>query len=149
MHFQHQTGKTHKEAIFPLSIILRGKLAVVILTTIPTGFVFILVLIFLPERFQIVQLNDPIAAGVHLLPLLCSVAVGSAICGLANIRKNNTFWTLTIGSAFILQGCGLLSTAENSFQVPHREFGYQVIFGFGVGFVFATASIIVSWKYWR
>lgn len=35
------------------------------------------VLINLPQRFQIVNGNRPIDAGVHLLPMLCSAAVGA------------------------------------------------------------------------
>jgi len=41
-----------------------------------TGFPFFVALINLPQRFQIVNGDTPIMAGVHLLPLLCSMAFG-------------------------------------------------------------------------
>ena len=41
-----------------------------------TGFPYFIAIINLPQRFQIVNGNSPIEAGVRLLPLLCSMALG-------------------------------------------------------------------------
>ena len=41
-----------------------------------TGFPYLIAVINLPQRFQIVNRETPLMAGVHLLPLLCSMAFG-------------------------------------------------------------------------
>lgn len=41
-----------------------------------TGFPYFIAIINLPQRFQIVNGKSPIQAGVRLLPLLCSMALG-------------------------------------------------------------------------
>ena len=41
-----------------------------------TGYPYLVVIINLPQRFQIVNSDTPVMAGVHLLPLLCSMALG-------------------------------------------------------------------------
>lgn len=46
-----------------------------------TGFPFFVVIINLPLRFQIVNGDSPIMAGVHLLPMLGTSAVGKPTLG--------------------------------------------------------------------
>nr|POE88313.1 efflux pump fus6 [Quercus suber] len=142
LHRRCQAGKSNREGIFPLSVVVRGKMAVVIITTFLTGFSFILVLIYLPERFQVVQLKSPVRAGISMLPMLCCTAIGSALGGLASSKKNLTFWTLTIGNAFVLLGCGLFTTVQISFEIPAHEYAYEVFFGLGVGMTFSTATVM-------
>ena len=45
-------------------------------TVFLTGFPWFITIINLPQRFQIVNGNTPIKAGLQLLPLLCSMALG-------------------------------------------------------------------------
>ena len=41
-----------------------------------TGFPYFIAIIHLPYRFQLVNGDSPIGAGVKLLPMLCSTAFG-------------------------------------------------------------------------
>lgn len=43
-----------------------------------TGFPYFITIINLPQRFQIVNGDTPLMAGVHLLPLLASMALGKS-----------------------------------------------------------------------
>lgn len=44
-----------------------------------TGFPYYVAIINLPQRFQVVNGDSPIMAGVHLLPLLCAMAFGKIL----------------------------------------------------------------------
>lgn len=44
-----------------------------------TGFPYFIAIINLPQRFQIVNGDSPIMAGVHLMPLLCAMALGGSL----------------------------------------------------------------------
>lgn len=109
-----------------------------------TGFPLFLTLIQLPERFQIVNNTSPIGAGVRLMPLLFASAFGSSFAGFCSSRKNNTFWTLLGASSLMLIGCGLMSSVSSSASVQPSIYGYQVIFGLGIGMTFSTVIILVS-----
>ena len=109
-----------------------------------TGFPLFLTIIQLPERFQIVDDTSPIGAGVRLMPLLFASAFGSSVAGFISSRKNNTFYTLVAASSLVLLGCGLLSTTSDAFSVGSAIYGYQVIFGLGIGMTFSTVIMLVS-----
>ena len=69
-----------------------------------SGFVFYVAVINLPQRFQIVDQDSPVVAGVKLLPMMVASAVGSLTGGAVNRKRNFTPFTLMAGSAFQLLG---------------------------------------------
>ena len=101
-------------------------------------------IIAIPERFQIVNGLSATDAGIRLMPLLFSSALGSTIGGLLSSKRNRTFFTLTFASSLMVVGCGLLSTSSNGLAIENTLYGYQVIFGFGLGMTFTTVTIIAS-----
>ena len=113
-------------------------------STLLTGFPLFLTIIAIPERYQIVNDASAITAGVRLMPLLFSSAFGSTVGGLASSRKNMTFYTLTVASCLMVVGCALLSTATDTSYVEPALYGFQVIFGLGIGMTFTTVTIIAS-----
>ena len=78
------------------------------------------------------------------MPLLFSSALGSTIGGFLSSKRNRTFFTLTFASCLMVLGCGLLSTASDGLAIENSIYGYQVIFGFGLGMTFTTVTIIAS-----
>ena len=109
-----------------------------------TGFPLFLTIIDLPQRYQIVDDKSSTSAGIRLMPLLFSSAFGSTFGGLCNRRKNTTFYTLTAASCLMLIGCGLLSTAPVNTSIEPSLYGFQVVFGVGLGMTFSTATIIAT-----
>ena len=109
-----------------------------------TGFPLFLTIIAIPERFQIVNAQSATNAGVRLMPLLFSSAFGSTFGGLLSRRKNRTFFTLMLASSLMLVGCGLLSTTSDGFDLQPALYGYQVVFGLGLGMTFTTVTIVAS-----
>ena len=78
------------------------------------------------------------------MPLLFASAAGSTIGGLLSRKRNRTFFTLFTASCLMVLGCGLLSTASEGLAIDNALYGYQVIFGFGLGMTFTTVTIIAS-----
>lgn len=101
-------------------------------------------IIILPERFQIVNGDDSLMAGIHLLPQLGACAFGSFLAGAISSKRNNTSITLIISSCLQLIGLGLLSTLSSVSTAIEAQYGYQTIFGLGIGLSFASATILTS-----
>jgi hypothetical protein len=99
-------------------------------------------IISLPQRFQVVNNESPISAGLHCLPLLLSSAVGAGAGGAAMTKKNFSFWVLLASNVSQVLGTGLLSSIPNSEVVLARTYGFEVIMGFGIGLSVVSLMII-------
>ena len=123
-----------------------------------TGFPYFVAIINLPQRFQVVNGDSPIMAGIHLMPLLCSMAFGKTLSaairslspnirlggfvgGAASSKKNFTSPTLIFATCLILLGCGLCSRLGGSREFYTPTYGYQVILGLGVGLTFSSGTL--------
>lgn len=111
-----------------------------------TGFVYYVAVINLPQRFQIVDGDSPIIAGVKLLPLMVSSAVGSVTAGTINGRWNVTSYTLIIACAFQVLGYGLMITLGDAAPTPTRQFGFQVFLGLGFGLAVTVVTMMGQWN---
>jgi MFS family permease len=128
--------------MFPLRLIKRRVYMSYVLITMMTGFPYFIVIYALPLRFQVVNGKSPLAAGVSLLPMLGSVAIGSTIGGAVNGKKNRICQTLFIGSCFLLIGSTLFATLlSNSVEIQPRVYGFQVFVGLGFGLTVSTVSL--------
>lgn len=99
-------------------------------------------IISLPQRFQVVNNETPISAGLHCLPFLLSAAVGSGAAGAAMTKKNVSFWVLLASNAFQVLGTGLLSAIPSSESFLARTYGFEVIMGIGIGFSLVSLMLI-------
>ncbi len=109
-----------------------------------TGFVYYIAVINLPQRFQIVDGDSPILAGVKLLPMLASSATASLISGAINVRRNFNAETLILASAFQLLGYGLLTTLGDSYPTPVSVYGFEVFIGLGFGAASTISTLLVN-----
>ncbi|KAG6013265.1 hypothetical protein E4U43_007407 [Claviceps pusilla] len=105
VHLAHKRYH-HIEPIFPIHLIGKRVYAAGLLVTLFTGFPYICFSIILPERFQMVNNQNPLMAGVRILPML---------------------------SAF----------SGNS-ETAMAQYGFQAIFGLGVGLSFSAATIMTN-----
>lgn len=83
-------------------------------------------------------------AGVRILPMLSACAVGSFLGGAISSKKNNTSYTLVAASCLQLLGVGLMTTVSGDSAKAAAQYGYQVIFGLGVGLSFSAATIMTN-----
>lgn len=139
------SGNVHRlRAIFPFTIALTRPIGPAIVLILLTGFPYFVAIINLPQRFQVVNGDSPIMAGVHLLPLLCAMAFGSFLGGAVSSKKNFTSPTLVFAACLILLGCGLLSTLGGGKEFYKPTYGYELILGFGVGLSFSSATFLAN-----
>lgn len=113
-------------------------------STLCTGFSHLLVLFNLPLRFQVVNLDSPKMAGIHIVPFLGAVAFGSTFGGGASAKENQTFFTFMLAAIFILIGTGLLSTLGDGMAIEGKNYGYQVLFGIGTGMTMSSVTLMAN-----
>jgi cyanate permease len=112
--------------------------------TFLAGFNYYIAVVNLPQRFQIVDGDSPVAAGVKLLPLMISSAASSIAAGAINRRRNLHSYTVIVASALQLLGYGLMTTLGDSEPTPQRQFGFQVLLGAGFGPAISIVTQIVQ-----
>ncbi|KAK8000160.1 major facilitator superfamily domain-containing protein [Apiospora arundinis] len=124
-------------------VALRPYMASLIFTML-TGYIYLSIIIILPERFQIINEQNSLMAGVHLLPMLGACAFGSFLAGAVSSKQNKTSVTLIAAACLQFLGVGLLSTFSDIDSSVQAQYGYQAIFGLGVGLTFAAATMLTS-----
>ncbi|KAH7157524.1 major facilitator superfamily domain-containing protein, partial [Dactylonectria estremocensis] len=132
------------EPIFPIRLMLRRVYSAGLLVTMFTGFPYISLSVVIPERFQVVNQEGVLMAGLHILPLLGACAVGAFLGGAISSKKNNTSVTIFGASCLQLLGIGLMSMLSDPDANVKAQYGFQVIFGLGVGLSFSAATIMTS-----
>jgi hypothetical protein len=128
-------------AIFPVRLMKRRVYMAYVFSGMIIGFPFYTVIYALPLRLQVVNGKSPLMAGVTILPMLCSSAIGSVIGGAVNGKKNNTYISLFAGSSLMMLATGLFSTLAPSVKIPPSLYGFQVLAGLGAGLCISTVSL--------
>ena len=128
--------------LLPPQLMRRRVYAAGVLCTITTGFVYFSVIYSLPIHFQIVYQKSALAAGIALLPMLGSAAIGSMLGGvLSGGKRNNIFPVNMAAVALMALGSGLLSTVS-SLAVQTKVYGFQVLIGLGFGLSISSITML-------
>ncbi|XDG09963.1 hypothetical protein ABKA04_009578 [Annulohypoxylon sp. FPYF3050] len=133
-------------AALPLRLLRNHVYAAAVLNTLLTGFPYLLIIYAFPLRLQIVNGQDSLLAGVMLLPMLGSSAIGSVVSGAINGKGDRTFELQTVASSFLVLGCGLLSTLSSSSTLEPKALGFLVFVGLGFGIIVSTSTIVAMVK---
>lgn len=136
----------HIAPVFPVRLFSNRVYMAGLAVTLLTGFPFVPLTVIIPERFQIVYRNQPLTAGVHLLPMLGACALGSFLSGAICNKRNHTSFILMTAAALQLLGLGLMSTLKGPDADIRASYGFQTIFGLGTGLVFSAATILAAVK---
>ncbi|KAM0185304.1 hypothetical protein ACHAPC_005164 [Botrytis cinerea] len=107
-----------------------------------TGGVYVAIF-FLPVWFQDVRGRSPLSSGELLTPLIAGYVVASILAG--GITSGFKYYNpaMIIGTALSIAGATLLTTV-NLHSSTARIVGYQLVYGFGVGFGFGQPIYIVQ-----
>ncbi|KAK0729936.1 hypothetical protein B0H67DRAFT_596224 [Lasiosphaeris hirsuta] len=132
------------QPIFPLRLAKGRVYLSSLIVTFLTGFVYISLVIKIPERFQINFGDNALWAGIHLLPMLGACAFGSFMGGGISRKNNLTSQTLVIGSSLQTLGIGLAFGFTRSDIHVSLLLGFTAIYGFGVGLCFAASTMIAA-----
>lgn len=98
----------------------------------------------IPLRAEIVNLYSAIKSAILLLPLMAGTAFGSAAGGAISSKKNLTFYTLIVASAFMMVGSGLFTTIPSGFEPAAKQWGFEALLGLGVGMNLSTSTLMTS-----
>ncbi|KAI0874139.1 major facilitator superfamily transporter [Hypoxylon argillaceum] len=131
-------------AALPMSLLRNRVYALAVLNTMFLGFPYILIVYAFPLRCQVVNGKDALIAGVMLLPMLGSSAIGSAVSGRVNGRKDRSCETLVVATSFMALGCGLLTTISGSVSLEPKALGFLVFVGLGFGLSVSTTTMLAA-----
>lgn len=131
-------------AVIPVDLFKNRRYMAGVFSTMFMGFAFFSCIYNIPLRVQTVHGRSSLAAGVALLPMLGSVAVGSMLGGAVSGTKDRLSHTLIIGAALMSLGTGLLSTLEVTSSISHKLYGFQVLCGMGFGLTVSSSSILAA-----
>ncbi|KAI2632755.1 major facilitator superfamily domain-containing protein [Xylaria nigripes] len=138
------SGKFLKvEPLLPFRLVGRAYTAGVV-CTFCTGFIYLSILVILPERFQIVNGDNALYSGIHLLPMLGATSLGAFLAGAISRRRNNTALTLVVAHCLQLLGVGLMLMIQNLTPEIKSQYGFQVLLGLGIGLSLGAATIMAS-----
>ncbi|KAI0391812.1 major facilitator superfamily transporter [Xylariaceae sp. FL0594] len=131
-------------AALPMNLLRNRVYASAVLNTMFLGFPYTLIVYAFPLRCQVVNAKDALIAGVMLLPMLGSSAVGSAISGKANGKKDHSCETLLVATGFMTLGGGLLTTVSDSVDLQAKALGFLVFIGLGFGLSVSTTTMLAA-----
>lgn len=140
LRFWHQTVAP----IFPPRLLQRRVYTAAVLATLPTGFVYFVVIYSLPIHFQIVNGKSALGAGIGLLPMLGSAAIGSMLGGMLSAKKNRIYQVLVVAACLMVIGAGLLSTLTAKLGTEPSGYGFQVLVGLGFGLTVSSVSMLAA-----
>ncbi|KAF2967232.1 hypothetical protein GQX73_g6330 [Xylaria multiplex] len=107
-----------------------------------TGGVYVAIL-YLPVWFQALRGNSALSSGILLTPLISGYVVSSVIAGGLTSAIGYYNPGMIIGSILAVTGSALLTTLDLN-SGTGRIVGYQLLYGFGVGFGFGQPSYIAQ-----
>lgn len=106
------------------------------------GFNLFLAIVTIPQRFQVLNGDTSLLAGIRLLPFLATSAIGSTLFGIISARRNWTFALSLIASSFLLLGSGLLSIKPSPGSITPETYVFQVFYGLGTGGLLSSTAYI-------
>ncbi|KAI0817782.1 major facilitator superfamily transporter [Xylaria sp. FL0064] len=131
-------------AALPMTLLRDRVYASAVLNTMFLGFPYILIIYAFPLRSQVVNGKDALIAGVMLLPMLGSSAIGSAVSGKINGKEDRSCGTLVVATSFMVLGCGLLTTVSGSVSLEAKALGFLVFVGLGFGLSVSTTTMLAA-----
>lgn len=120
-------------ATVPPRIIKQRSIAFSAIFSACLGASFFILIYYVPIWFQAIKGVTAVQSGIRNLPMILGLVIMSIISGgLVTVLGYYTPWMLA-SSVFMSIGVGLISTWTVSSGI-NQWIGYQVIYGFGVGF---------------
>ncbi|KAF2811143.1 putative efflux pump antibiotic resistance protein [Mytilinidion resinicola] len=130
-------GKTGQEPLLPWLFVSDRVWAAMLLSSFLAGVPFNVVVIFLPQRLQVISGESALKAGIHLLPYTFGAAFGAALANvLGSKRRLAMAYVLLIGAVLQTIGLALLTTLPTTSEFPNSGYGYAAIAGAGMGMSF-------------
>jgi hypothetical protein len=135
--FAYQGAPWLKEPTMPLRLFGNRTSSTLLVISFIHSLLLYWICYFLPIYFQAVKEASPTRSAVMLFPIACTSAPGGVAAGIT-ITKTGKYriWHF---SGFVLMSiaCGLFTLLDENSSTG-RWVGFQILFGFGTGFVFTS-----------
>ncbi|KAF1952250.1 MFS general substrate transporter, partial [Byssothecium circinans] len=129
------------EPMFPWVWMSNRPWLAMLLSNILWGAPFNVMVVFIPQRLQIVSGFSALSAGLRILPYVLSATIGGGLSMAASKQKVSVVNVLLYNAVLQITGVALLSTLPNTTEWPRRAYGYMVPAGLGMGGGFAMLSL--------
>jgi MFS family permease len=130
------------QPLFPWDFISDRPWMGILVSTFLLGVPFNVLVVFVPQRLQIVSGVSPLGAGERLLPYTFSAAFGAVLAMIMGSKKRlAVVHILIIGAVLQTVGLALLSTLPTTREWPDRAYGFLVIAGVGLGICFGIGIL--------
>ncbi|CAK7208728.1 hypothetical protein SCUCBS95973_000200 [Sporothrix curviconia] len=128
-----QIWRPEQQATVPPRILLQRSIAAGFLASCCMGAHTTIFAYYLPVWFQAIEGVSAITSGIRTLPMMMPVVVASIATGLLVVRIGYYTPFLIFGASLATAGAGLLTTLSVT-STTAQWAGYQVLYGFGLGF---------------
>lgn len=133
----YQAAPWVQEPTVPPRIVGNRTAATVLLMSFVHSMLLFWIIYFLPVYFQAVLMASPSRSAVMLFPIATTTAIAGILAG-SLITKTGHYraWHF-VGFTLMATSCGLFTLLDENSSTG-RWTGFQILFGFGAGFIFTS-----------
>ncbi|PYH88111.1 MFS general substrate transporter [Aspergillus ellipticus CBS 707.79] len=122
------------EPVFPWRFMKNRVWLAMLLNAICLGATWFVTMFELPQRFQIVNALSPFDAAVRFIAFTLAAPIGSIFAPTIGKKfKVPLLYLVLFASCVQVIAYALLGTFDDSLQIHARQYGYQILAGFGCG----------------
>ncbi|KAJ5267191.1 Efflux pump dotC [Penicillium angulare] len=141
--FFYSEKRLAKYPLMPLDIFSRLSNVATLAVGFAHGFVFIAGEYYMPLYLQSAKGASAMRSGVLILPLILAEAFGGILTGMIIHRTGRYLELIWFGLVLMTIGNGLFINL-NAYSSIGEIIGYQILSGFGAGFLFQTPIIAIQ-----
>ncbi|KAB8264745.1 major facilitator superfamily domain-containing protein [Aspergillus pseudonomiae] len=139
-------GRPAYHPIFPKRLLFNRAWMAMLIITFASGCPWNVVIVYLAQRFQVLERLSPVDAGVRLIPYAALATVSTAAANLACLRGRVPFvYLILLGSVLSTVGMALFSILPQSDVFPSAGYGYEVIAGIGIGSTIGVCILAIPY----
>ncbi|OOO09604.1 major facilitator superfamily MFS_1 [Aspergillus oryzae] len=132
--------------IFPKRLLFNRAWMGMLIITFASGCPWNVIVVYLAQRFQVLERLSPVDAGIRLIPYSALATVGTAGANLACLRGRIPFvYLILFGSLLQTVGMALFSIIPQTNSFPSAGYGYEVIAGAGIGVTIGICVLAVPY----
>ncbi|KAJ5088461.1 MFS general substrate transporter [Penicillium angulare] len=131
------------EPVFPWRFFKNRVWMAMLLNAVFLGMIYFAAIFIIPQRFEIVNRLSPFHAAVRFIPFIVFAPVGSILAPtIGKIFKVPLMYLLIVGCVVQIIAFALLGTLPTDLNITARQYGYQILGGFGCGISIPLLSLM-------
>ncbi|KAE8344924.1 hypothetical protein BDV24DRAFT_171410 [Aspergillus arachidicola] len=139
-------GRPGYHPIFPKRLLFNRAWMGMLIITFASGCPWNVIIVYLAQRFQVLERLTPVDAGIRLIPYSALATVSTAVANLACLRGRIPFVCLILfGSLLQTVGMALFAILPQTDSSPSAGYGYEVIAGAGIGVTIGICVLAVPY----